>query len=90
MIPRQGRRYSANRDAKFQFHPMTEPQAKDDVQVPTVIVEGIRVSTYVDTAGVIRVSIATDEGDIGPTVRLDSSGDPHIRISVNDTNVFEA
>lgn len=88
MIPRQGRRHLLNQDALY--HPMTHPQHEDDAPVPTLIVGGIRVSAYVDTHGVFRVSLATDEDAIDPRMALDADGNPAIQITVNDANVFEA
>lgn len=88
MIPRQGRRYDLNQDA--QYHPMTRQHEPDSPPVPALVVGGIRVSAYVDTQGIFRVSLATDEDSVDPRMALDDDGNPGIQITVNDTNVFEA
>jgi len=88
MIPHSGRRYLVNRAAVFSQ--MTDPLSDDDAQVPTVIWGGVRLSAYVDSEGVVKVSVCTDEDEIDPAIARVKGDAIAMEITVNDTTVYVA
>lgn len=89
MIPIEGERHDLNQHAKLSVE--LSP-AEGDSTVPTIVVGGVRVSVYVQSDGVFRVSIATDEGDIDPLI-MRGRDDPNeiaMEIGVNDDRIHWA
>lgn len=84
-IPTEGPRFCLNLGAEF--YP-----AEGDSTVPTVVFGGIRLSGYIDTEGTVRVSVATDEGDLDPAIQIGrgEEGAVAMTITVNDNRVFHA
>jgi hypothetical protein len=50
----------------------------------------VRFSAYVDSDGVVRFSIATDEGDLDPRIRIGRGEEDAVamKITVNDVQVY--
>lgn len=88
MIPVKGTRYDVNRAAFFSQ--MTDPLNDGDAQVPTVIVGGVRLSMYVDSEGIFKVSVYTDEEEIAPEIERIKGDAVAMEITVNDTTVYAA
>lgn len=86
-IPTEGPRFFLNLGAEF--YPA---EVFGEGTVPTVVFGGVRVSSYVDTEGTVRVSVAADEGDLDPAIHTGrgEEGAVAMTITVNDTRVFHA
>jgi hypothetical protein len=87
MIPVEGERHELNQLAELsvELHP-----AQGGSTVPTVLLGGVRFSAYVDSDGVVRFSIATDEGDLDPRIRIGRGEEDAVAmtITVNDVQVY--